>query len=379
METALTTLPSNGHSLTAPELTALGQLSAVSPEAALRRPLADLVDMALAAAGPASGHTRRNYQTAIGQFVTYLDATMGHALPDELAGQWRPLARASLDRRRTVWAFNGPAAVLRLVAPSTLDGFRAQLEAGNASANTATNRVYAVRTFLSVAYREGVLTDEQAQALDLKPYRQRQKRDQKPVGRRLTRQEVRKLRAAPNLVTLRGKRDLAILDAQLYLGLRCEETAGLQLEDFSQDQGRLWLTMTGKGQKTRKLKLPDALYKSLTDWLTAAGLGQLGAGSGPIFLGVNRGANLTSHQVNCATIARLVSEYAAAAGLAPATGKGRLSPHDLRRTCARNAYDNGASLLLVQALLGHSDPKTTAHYIGLDQDEAEGAADFVRY
>ena len=49
------------------------------------------------------------------------------------------------------------------------------------------------------------------------------------------------------------------------------------------------------------------------------------------------------------------------------------------RTCARNAYDNGASLLLVQAMLGHSDPKTTARYIGAyDQDE-NTAVDYVRY
>ncbi len=72
-------------------------------------------------------------------------------------------------------------------------------------------------------------------------------------------------------------------------------------------------------------------------------------------------------------------EYGARAQLAPRYGAQQLSPHDLRRTCARNAYDNGANLLLVQAALGHTDPKTTAHYIGTFDQDDHTAIDYVRY
>lgn len=375
----LTLTPTNGHSLTTQDLDALTGLSAVSPEAALRRPVGDLVQATLDAAGR-SRHTARAYLTAAGQFLTYLDQTAGGLVPAHLAADWRPFAEPATEGRQTSWTFRPPAAVLRLVSPATLDGFRAWLEAGGATANTASVRIYAVKTFLAVAYREGALTDEQAQRLGLKPYKQRQRRDSKPVGRRLTRDEVRALRGAVNTGSLKGKRDLAILDCMLYLGTRCEETAGLVVEGFYQDQGRWWLDLTGKGEKTRRLKLPDQLYKSLTAWLKAAGLPELGkGGTGPVFWGVNRGDKLTGCPVNCATVARLVSEYGQAAGLAPATGKGRLGPHDLRRTAARNAYDNGASLLLVQGMLGHADPKTTAHYIGAFDGDGDTATDFVRY
>ena len=78
-------------------------------------------------------------------------------------------------------------------------------------------------------------------------------------------------------------------------------------------------------------------------------------------------------------VGRLVASYGAKAGLSPARGKGRLGAHDLRRTCACNAYDNGATLLQVQQMLGHADPKTTALYIGLDQDDTDTAVDYVRY
>ena len=55
-----------------------------------------------------------------------------------------------------------------------------------------------------------------------------------------------------------------------------------------------------------------------------------------------------------------------------------ISTADLRRTCARNAYENGASLL-VQAMLGHEDPKTTAQYIGAFESDDDTAMDYVRY
>jgi integrase len=67
------------------------------------------------------------------------------------------------------------------------------------------------------------------------------------------------------------------------------------------------------------------------------------------------------------------------AGLGPISGPGKLAPHDLRRTCARNAYDHGATLLQVQTLLGHSDPKTTARYIGADSDDDNTAVDRLKY
>ena len=378
MSSLTVTQPTNGYSLTARDLDALASYSALSPDVALRRPVGDLVTATLDAAGR-SDQSKRAYLAAIGQFLTYLDDSQGAALTPGLAEHWRPFAEAGQDGKRTVWTFKAPAAVLRLVTPATLDGFRAWLEAGGGSTNTVAQRLAGARTFLAVAYRDGVLTEDQARALDVQPYRARQKRDTKPVGRRLTKPEVRKLRAAPDLLTLKGKRDLALLDAMLYMGLRCEECSSLQLEDFRQDGGRWWLVLTGKGSKTRRLKLADTVYKSLVMWLQAAGLGALGQDAGPIFYGVNRGGNLTGYQVNCPTIGRLVSEYGQAAGLAPLLGKGRLSPHDLRRTCARNAYDNGAGLLLVQAMLGHSDPNTTARYIGANEDDDHTATDFVRY
>ena len=353
-------------------------LSSVSPETALRRPLADLVQATLQAAGR-SPHTQRAYQTAIGLFLRYLERERAHLIPVEVAQGWHPFAETTTDVRRTVWSFHAPSAVLRLVDAALLDGFRVWREQQGDRPNAASLRVAAVRTFLAVAYRDGVLTTEQAQSLGLRAYRQRQPRDTQPVGRRLTPPEVREVRAAVNVATNKGRRDLAILDLLLFLGLRREEVANVHLGDFRQDGGRCWLVITGKREKTRRLKVHDTVYRSLMAWLDVRGLALGGPATQPVFVSVNRGDRITAGVVTDTVIGRLVAEYGALAGVAPRYGPQQLSPHDLRRTCARNAYDHGANLLLVQALLGHTDPKTTARYIGAFDDDDHTAIDYVRY
>ena len=357
-------------------LNRLQTLSAVSPEAALRRPLDQLVTSTLNAAAR-SAHSKRSYATAMGLFLQFLDRERGDQIPPAMARAARPFAASKPNGRQTDWIINGPAGVLRLVDAGLVDSFRAWREAEGDNPNTASVRMYAVRTFLSVAFRDGVLTTEQAIALGLKAYRQRQKRDEQPVGRRLSAAEVRVLHSACDVGTVKGKRDQAILDIMLFVGLRREEVTSLQLDNFHQDGGRWWLVITGKGKKTRRLKVHDGLFKSLSTWLDAAGL-NLGT-KGSVFLSVNKGDRITRQPLDASVLNRLIAECGHQTNLAPLDGPNRLSPHDLRRTCARNAYDNGANLLLVQAMLGHSDPKTTARYIGAFEQDDNTAVDYVRY
>jgi integrase/recombinase XerD len=39
----------------------------------------------------------------------------------------------------------------------------------------------------------------------------------------------------------------------------------------------------------------------------------------------------------------------------------RVTPHDLCRTCATSLLEAGVDLRILQALLGHASPETTAH------------------
>jgi len=345
-------------------------------------PLAELFQRFIVATSERSKNTARAYQTGAGMFLQWLGDQCG-----------QELAQPSKEGRKTVWEIRGDVQPLHDIDLATLDLYRAYLRAEGCSQSTIDQRLGAVNSFLSVALRDKAISREQGQDLDLKPYKARQRNYKKPVGRRLKPAEVHKLR---EIVLLRAKtdnkakRDRAILDFMLFAGLRRSEVASLTLGDIKQDGGRWWLIFEGKGQKPRRVKVHDVLFKSLTDWLQVLGR-ELGNGdAGPVFCNLDKAGNPTkAATLGEAVIGRLVAEYGSAAGLAPLEapkdehGKSVrgviLSPHDLRRTAARNAYDNKRDIYMVQNFLGHSDPKTTIKYIGALEDDSDTATDYIKY
>ena len=321
-------------------------------------------------------------------FLQYMETEYGRYVPPT----WCPLAESSLDGKRTVWAFSRcPGAVLRVVDASLIDNYANFRQEQGDSVNTVIGRVAAVRTLLSVAMRDRVLTNDQAQMLGVQPYKTKRQRDEDIAGRRLSPPEVRAFRATFDLNTKMGMRDLAIADTMLFAGLRRSEVASLRFNNLIRDSGQWWIRIQGKRKKTRRLKVHNVLYASLDRWFGAVGLRwrESDGASTPLFYAFDKGDRPTVNPIDTNVIDRVVSGSGAKAmvidesglvvSLAPATGEDRLSSHDLRRTFARNAYDNGATLLQVQIALGHDDPKTTIRYIGLDVADDNTAVDHLRY
>lgn len=339
------------------------KVSLAAHQVAIRRPLAGLAEATITAATN-SPHTARTYRRAIGVFIQHLETTHAAFFDEPLVTRF-----TTGPRHAVVFDYsNTPAAVLLLVDAPLLDVFRRAVPA---------NHYHAIRTFLSVAYRDNVLTADQARALGIVPYQTKTKQDYTPTGRRLSVTEVQTLRAGVDTHTNAGKRDLALLDVMLFCGLRREEVARLKLSDFQRDQGRWVVVFEGKGEKPRKLIVPRSLYTSLTAWLPAYGQ-ELGDNA-PAFVRVNKADRLDPHQLSSQAVANIVVACGFKARLAPARGPHRLTPHDLRRTFARRAYDLGAGLPAIQVALGHADPKTTARYIGLGEEEGAAVTELVHY
>lgn len=63
---------------------------------------------------------------------------------------------------------------------------------------------------------------------------------------------------------------------------------------------------------------------------------------------------------------------------AKATSLGKLSPHDLRRTCAKLCCKAGGDLEQIQMLLGHASIQTTERYLGTEQNLTTAANDSIR-
>ncbi|MEY2665820.1 MAG: hypothetical protein RLZZ480_925 [Candidatus Parcubacteria bacterium] len=167
----------------------------------------------------------------------------------------------------------------------------------------------------------------------------------------ITPTELKRLLAAPDVKTLEGKRDRAILELLFSTGLRISELCGLSIDDV--DLTRDEFPVRGKGEKVRVVFLSDAAKKFLHEYLTARkDLEEA------LFVRYGRKANDGGDlRLQPRAVQRLIKFYAGKAGITR-----KVTPHVIRHSFATDLLSNGADLRSVQALLGHANIGTTQVY-----------------
>jgi integrase len=340
------------------------------------KPLKEFVRSTVQAAS-GSRNTAYAYERAIGLFLSFLDAYKGAFLPADLQS-FRPISILSELGKRKVWIFNGTASVLSLIDRDLVEKFKDSRREMGESVRSIKNRMVAVRTFLSIAYRDGLLTSKQAQELGVSMYRAGRKfNPTSKVNRILTPKQVLLLRGTPDLGTVKGLRDQAIIDTFLYAALAREEVSNLRMNQFKFIDNSWWLKIKWRSREPREVKIHKELLLSLNKWFKVKGTA-IGQKHGWVFTGVN-GNEVSTSRIDAPLIGKLIAFYGFKAGLGAAKGPSVLKCNDLRRTAARNAFDNGADLLTIQAMLGYSNAQITAEYIGAVKSNSEMAIDHIRY
>jgi len=193
-----------------------------------------------------SPHSRRNYQFAMEQFITW------HCSEPHLA------------LNRTV--------VLR---------FRLYLESLDLASRTVNQRLAAVRRLAYEAADSGLLSPELAAGI-------RRVKGAKQIGARtgnwLTQDQARLLLEKADGGDLRSVRDLAMISVLVGCGLRWAELSALTVEDLHIRQGH-WaiVDLVGKGGHVRTVAVPAWVKQAIDRW---RGLAKLAAGR--IFRAVSR-------------------------------------------------------------------------------------------
>ena len=160
-------------------------------------------------------------------------------------------------------------------------------------------------------------------------------------------------------LTLRGRRDFAILSVLYGAGLRRAELTHLDLSHI--DGCRLMVF--GKGRQWRKTRLGQDARDALESWLLVRG-----RAPGALFFPVHRSGTLRPRRLSTEAIARIVAQRAHSAGI------GELRPHDLRRAFATRMLETGMDVFVVQRSLGHRSVSTTQIYDCRIDSTAEAAA-----
>jgi integrase/recombinase XerD len=167
--------------------------------------------------------------------------------------------------------------------------------------------------------------------------------------------QARKLLDAPDGVSLKGKRDRALLATLLYHALRREELCRLKVKDFKHERrGVPHLKVFGKGGKIRYVPLHPAASGLIGDYLEVAGHGADDAGA--LFRPLRNNCTGTLEKaITPDAVYKLVRQYSTALGFA-------IGAHALRATAATNALDHQADIAKVQEWLGHANIATTRIY-----------------
>ncbi len=167
----------------------------------------------------------------------------------------------------------------------------------------------------------------------------------------MSEQQVEALLAAPDLNTLLGQRDRAMLETLYATGLRVSELVNLKLHEVGLADGVL--RALGKGSKERLVPLGQVAVDWIARYLTEARPDILGGQQSDALFVTARGGAMTRQ-----AFWQLIKRYALVAGIDPA----KLSPHVLRHAFATHLLNHGADLRVVQLLLGHADISTTQIY-----------------
>jgi len=166
----------------------------------------------------------------------------------------------------------------------------------------------------------------------------------------------------PDLSTLTGLRDAAMLELLYSSGLRRAEIAGISLNDLHLKEGTV--RILGKGNKIRIVPVGAKATQAIQDYISARKEIENIKDKSALFLLVN-GKRMTPGAVY-----HIVRKY-----FENIDDVGRSHPHMLRHSFATHLLDGGAEIRAVQEMLGHSSLRTTQRYTHLTVSRLKEAYD----
>lgn len=290
-----------------------------------------------------SPHTAKCYAADLHQFCGFLN--------DGAGGSAQAEAPPSFDSGGGVALATAPTATLsvagvdlRNVSTEDVQRFLTFLRTQEYSKSTTARKLATLRSFYKFCLKRGHAKTNPLVAI-------RTPKQDKRLPKFLEEHDVRKLLETPDVTTMLGCRDRAMLETMYSTGVRVSELVDLNLVDI--DFVGEALHIRGKGKKERITPIsPTALawMKRYMELRRADPRSQT-FNQEAVFV------NKHGQRLSTRSVRRKLDKYLAICGLDPA-----ISPHTLRHSFATHMLNRGADLRAVQELLGHQSLSTTQIY-----------------
>ena len=250
------------------------------------------------------------------------------------------------------------------LSKAVVQRYAAELRDAGMVPSSVNQRLSAIRKLAAEAADNGALDPQVANGIRAVKGARREGRR---TGNWLTREEAQTWLGAPDLRTMRGRRDRALLAVLIGCGLRRSEAAGLDFNHVQQRDGRWVLVdLIGKRDKIRSVPMPNWAKAAIDEWSKASGVAE-----GLVFRAVNKGDHVVGGGITPQAIYNIIVGYA------EELEKEGVAPHDLRRTFAKLAHKGGAAIDQIQLSLGHESIQTTEDYLGVEQDLTDAPCDHL--
>ncbi|MEM9764500.1 MAG: tyrosine-type recombinase/integrase [Pseudomonadota bacterium] len=242
--------------------------------------------------------------------------------------------------------------------------FLAHIEHDRGNGATTRNlRLAAIRTLMRYIELRVPAVLEQVRRIDAIPAKQHDRK----LARHLTMPEIRAILDAPDLSTRPGVRDRAMMHLCFAGGLRVSELVGVQLANLALGPAPS-VTVMGKGRRQRCLPLWKETARDLRVWMSLRGAMPVPE----LFV------NAQGQPMTRAGFEYVLAKHvrAASARCPPLVGR-RVSPHQLRHSCAVLMLQATRDIRKVALWLGHADIRTTEVYLRMDPSEKLEAVEAV--
>ena len=239
---------------------------------------------------------------------------------------------------RLLIVINKPLAWLTL---EDLQGFMDYLESENLSKSSQRTYLSAIKSLLSFASKTGLIQFNVGASIKC------------PRGKDTLSAKILDRETVLQMIEgVSNPRNKLILKLFYYLGLRVTELVNLVWSDLNGE----YLTIYGKGGKTRVIRVPPSLVSELVQFQGNA------SENDPIFVSYK-----TKKALRRGSVTYIVKQAAISVGASSKT-----SAHWLRHCHATHSLSKGAPINLVSETLGHSSVAITSKYLHCRPNQSSG-------
>jgi len=233
--------------------------------------------------------------------------------------------------------------------------FVRRLHADGLSNRSICRVLSAMKSFFKYLHREGITATNLGESI-------MGIRFDKKLPRFLVQADLERLVEFPDPETFAGSRDLAIIELLYSTGCRLSELVGIRYDDIDFEGGSV--RILGKRRKERIVPLGKYARIAVENYMQIRQVTFPHSTVAHIFL------NRLGTALNQRSVSRVIRKYSSLLG-----NVDPVSPHAIRHSFATHLLDNGADIMAIKEMLGHSSLSTTQVYSHVSLDRLKRVYD----